>query len=135
MSESDRILASLEPIADQLTKKILDFIDSEWSAGKFPDRTSVLKHATELKGNENALIFFLKKHGTKHLLSFQITSQSGKFPWPILVTRKYIRSNGRAMLKSASDEVNRQKNATMPDQLKYDINISLERFLSKNTGI
>ena len=60
MSESDRILAALEPIAEQLTKKILDFIDAEWSAGKFPDRTSVLKHATELKGNENALIFFLK---------------------------------------------------------------------------
>ena len=134
MSESDRILANLEPIAEELTKKILDFIDSEWNQGKYPDRTSVLKHATELNGNENALIFFLKKHGAKHLLSFQISSQSGKFPWPILITRKYLRSNGRTMLKKASEEVNRQNSAAMPDQFKYDLSISLERFLSKALG-
>ena len=115
--------------AEATLKKICDILDSAWKEGVLPSRTYLLERMKEF--DESGLIQFLKKHARKEIYSFRVKHDKPEYVWPILISKHYIKRNGRALLNKAIKETDKQRSASMPNQEKFDINLAIEDFLSK----
>ncbi len=115
-------------VAEQL-QKITDCLDEAWNQGLMPNRTYLVEN---VKGfDESTLINFLKKHARKNVFSFRVKNESPKYQWPILISRNYIKRNGRSMLNKAIEDSDKQRKANMPNQEKFDVSSAIEEFLNK----
>ncbi len=115
--------------AEETLKKIVTELDKAWDEKLFPGRDLLLAKFPEF--TEDSLIFFLKKYGRKEILSFRISHDKPEYKWPILVTRRYIKVNGKKLLSKAMADADEQRSAMMPNQEKFDIATSLEDFLNR----
>lgn len=117
-------------------KRICDELNQAWDEKMLPNRAYLLERLPDF--DESSLIFFLKKHGRKEVFSFRIKHDKPEYIWPILITRSYIKKNGRNMLNQAIKDSDEQRNASMPNQEKFDVSTAIEDFLtrliSKNRG-
>ncbi len=111
-------------------KAIIDVLDAAWNAKLYPDREYVMAN---LKNGmtEDQFVMFLKKHSGKEIMSYTIKTKANKFKWPILISRSYIKKNGRRLLETAKKESDTERRSTTPDQDKFDIYASLEDFLTR----
>jgi len=125
--------------SDQLVKdpkvlkqleEITKILDEAWDFGHYPDRVYVLENL-DSSISEDELVNFIKKNGGKEIYSFMIRNQIEKFPFPILISREYLKKNGSALLRRAEKVLEEQKSAAIPDQLSYDIAVSLAEFLDR----
>lgn len=116
----------------QMLEKITSILDSAWESGTYPDR-EFLSASIGDAYTEEELLELMKKNFSKEILSFQIksASQSPKFKWPILVTRDYLKKNGKNLLQKTKKEYDKEKTAVVPDQDKFDLYSSLEEFLER----
>lgn len=115
--------------AEETLKKIVQDLDQAWERGEFPNREFLLQKFPEF--DEDTLILFLKKYGRKEIYSFRIKHDKPEYQWPILITRRYIKQNGRKMLSRAMSDADEQRSAMMPNQEKFDIATSIEDFLNR----
>lgn len=109
---------------------IQTILDSAWDSKLFPDREYVLANLNNGM-NEDQFVMFLKKHASKDVLSYMIKSKTNKYKWPILITRNYIRRNGKRLLELAKKESDNERRSATPDQDKFDVYSSLEDFLTR----
>ena len=109
--------------------RMIGILDEAWQRGELPNRESLLPHFPEL--DENLLIAFLKKHGRKDIFSYRIHHDKPEYQWPVLISKQYIRKNGRKLLEKAKAEADTQRKASMPNQEKFDIASALEDFLNR----
>ena len=109
---------------------VLDVLDHAWSQDELPDREYLL-HALGGDMDENTLINFLKKNAKKEIHSFMVRNQEEQYSFPILISRRFLKKNGKALLDKAKRIVDEQKNAGMPEQDKFDFYISFEDFLNR----
>ena len=114
---------------DETLAQMTCILDSAWAAGEFPNRTSLLQNFPEM--DENTLIHFLKRHAVKEILSFRVRYEKPEYQWPILISKNYLRKNGRAMLSKAKKDADTQRNATMPNQEKFEVATAIEDFLTR----
>ncbi|MCR9144641.1 MAG: hypothetical protein NXI24_20550 [bacterium] len=121
-------LKNEEDAKNQL-KKIVDIIDEAWSKNMHPNRTFLIEKLGNM--SEDELIMFLKKYGRKEVLSFRVRSEKEEYIWPILITRRYLRRNGKSLSNKITEQANKQRNAKMPDQEKFNVASSIEDFLGK----
>ncbi len=112
------------------TSQILNLIDQAWGAKLFPNRTLLLENISDFK-TENEILFFLKKHCSRHIYSFYISSDKPEFTWPILISRRYLQKNGAKLLDQVQKDADKQRQAIMPDQEKFNIAVAIEDFLLK----
>jgi hemerythrin superfamily protein len=105
-------------------------LDDYWSNRQYPDR-NILLYEMEGEINEEGLISFLKKFGKNEIFSFMVRNQEERYTFPILVTKRYLKKNGKDLMEKASTIINEQKDASMPDQDLFDFCISLDDFLKK----
>lgn len=117
--------------ADEVLRKVIDLLDSFWDKKELPNRTQVLEGVADFDNNEDTMIVFLKKYGRKQIYSFRVMRDDPKFVWPILVSRRYLQRHGKRLLREAVEESDRQRQAMMPDQEKFDVAIAIEDFLNK----
>lgn len=118
------------PETKEKLKKIQSYLNEAWDFGHYPDRNYLmekLEHAL----SEDELIRFIKKNAGKDIYSFMIRNQIEKYPFPILVTRDYLKKNGSRILADAERIIQEQKSRAMPEQLKYDTAVSLAEFLDR----
>ncbi|TGK41461.1 hypothetical protein [Leptospira andrefontaineae] len=109
---------------------VLDVIDHAWGQDELPDREYLLQ-ALGGDMDENTLINFLKKNAKKEIHSFMVRNQEEQYSFPILISRRFLKKNGKALLDKAKRIVDEQKNAGMPEQEKFDFYISFEDFLNR----
>lgn len=114
---------------DETLGKMTSLLDGAWSKGELPNRTFLLQHFPEL--DENMLIHFLKKHAVKEILSFRVRFDKPEYQWPILISKNYLRKNGRKMLSKAKADADAQRKATMPNQEKFEVATAIEDFLTR----
>ncbi len=114
----------------KMLSAVLDILDQAWSRDEFPDREYLLK-ALGADTDENTLINFLKKNAKKEIHSFMVRNQEEQYSFPILVTRRFLKKNGRGLLDKAKKIVDEQKGSGMPEQDKFDFYISFEDFLNR----
>ncbi|EMJ96712.1 hypothetical protein [Leptospira alstonii] len=119
-----------DPLNAKLLERILDILDDYWSNQQYPDR-NILLYEMDGEINEDGLINFLKKFGKNDIFSFMVRNQEDKYTFPILVTKRYLKKNGKGLMDKASAIIDEQKKASMPDQDLFDFCISLEAFLRK----
>ncbi|EPG66064.1 hypothetical protein [Leptospira wolffii] len=114
----------------KMLSSVLEILDHAWSRDEFPDRNYLLQ---ALGGDidENTLINFLKKNAKKEIHSFMVRNQEEQYSFPVLVTRRFLKKNGRALQEKAKRIVDDQKAADMPEQDKFDFYISFEDFLNR----
>ncbi len=117
--------------AEEVLRKVIDLLDAAWDRKELPNRTNVLDGVPEFEGNEDTMIFFLKKYGRKQIYSFRVMREDPKFLWPILISRRYIQRHGKRLLRESMDEADRQRKAMMPEQEKFDVATAIEDFLTK----
>ena len=116
--------------AKKITEKILEVLDRAWHSKMYPNRIYLLERVSEID-SENKLMFFMKKHCAHKVYSFFIKVDKPEYVWPIFITRRYLRRNGKKMLANIQKEIKKQKEAFMPDQERYDEIIHIEEFLEK----
>ena len=121
-------LKSEEEAKEQL-KRIVDILDDAWSKNTHPNRTFLIEKLGNM--NEDELIMFLKKYGRKEVLSFRVRSEKEDYIWPILISRRYLRRNGKSLYNKVQEQANIQRKARMPDQEKFNIASSIEDFLGR----
>lgn len=121
----------IEERAEEVLRKVIDLLDAAWDRKELPNRTNVLDGVPEFEGNEDAMIFFLKKYGRKQIYSFRVMRQDPKYLWPILISRRYIQRHGKRLLQESMEEADRQRKALMPEQEKFDVATAIEDFLTK----
>lgn len=111
-------------------KTILSILDEAWEFGFYPDRVYLMD---KLQGSlsEEELVRFLKKKGGKDVYSYMVRNQMEKYPFPILVTRQYLKKNGMKLQEDAESIMREQKAQSMPEQLKFDLAVSLVEFLDR----
>ncbi len=128
--EEKKISADEEQQIKEIQGLIIGILDSAWDAKLYPDREYVLAN---LKNgmNEDQLVMFLKKHAGKEILSYQIKTKANKFKWPVLISRNYIKKNGKRLLDFAKKESDKERSSPTPDQDKFDVYASLEDFLTR----
>ncbi len=114
---------------EETLAKMTALLDEAWLHGELPNRTFLLQNFPEL--DENMLIHFLKKHAVKEILSFRVRFEKPEYQWPILISKNYIRKNGRRMLDKAKKDADTQRNASMPNQEKFEVATAIEDFLSR----
>jgi hypothetical protein len=73
----------------------------------------------------------LKKKGGKDIYSYMVRNQPDKYIWPILITRNYLKKNGKKLLEKAEEVIQAQKTGAMREQMKYDLAVSLAEFLDR----
>ncbi|TGK01748.1 hypothetical protein EHQ53_14800 [Leptospira langatensis] len=133
-SENSPSRSAASPEQDAETKQmltsVLDILDHAWNGGEYPDR-NYLVQALGGSQDENTVINFLKKNAKKEIHSFMVRNQEEQYSFPVLVTRRFLKKNGRGLLDKAKKIVDEQKNAGMPEQEKFDFYISLEDFLNR----
>lgn len=127
-AEVNKKLEAEQDAKDRL-KKICDILDEAWSANKHPNRTDLVERLGDM--SEDDLIMFLKKYGRKEVLSFRVRSEKPEYVWPILVSRRYLRRNGKKLHGQVKDAADKQRQANMPDQEKFNIATSIEDFLGR----
>jgi hypothetical protein len=130
METSGKSESEDDPATKQNLKMILSYLDEAWDFGYYPDRDYLL---SKIDGSmtEDEMVHFLKKKGGKDVFSYMIRNQLDKHPFPILVSRQYIKKNGKKMLKDFEKIINEQKSKAMPEQLKFDQAVSLVEFLDR----
>ncbi|WCL47666.1 hypothetical protein [Leptospira sp. GIMC2001] len=111
-------------------EKILSAMDEAWDFGYYPDRNYLMD---KLEGSmeEDELISFMKKKGGKDIYSYQVRDQIEKYPFPILVSKQYLKKNGKRLLEKAIGIIEEQKAESMPNQEKFDLAVSLADFLER----
>ncbi|MCZ8237427.1 MAG: hypothetical protein O9346_07490 [Leptospiraceae bacterium] len=119
-----------DPATKEKLKSILSALDEAWDFGVYPDRTYVLDKVSSSM-TEDDLIFFLKKKGGKDIYSYMVRNQPDKYIWPILITRNYLKKNGKKLLEKAEEVIQAQKTGAMREQMKYDLAVSLAEFLDR----
>lgn len=105
-------------------------VDEAWESGVFPDREYLLKRFNGIL-EEDKLVMFMKKYGGKSLFSYQVRNQGGKYKWPVLITRSYLKKYGNSLLSKAKQEFEKQSKEQYPDQDKFDMAVSLLEFLER----
>lgn len=116
-------------LAEETLKNIIQILDRAWDDKMLPNRLYLLEQLGGME--ESDLVMFLKKWGRKDIFSFQIKHDKPEYQWPILITRRYIRQKGKAMLSKAMTEADEQRNAAMPNQEKFDVSTAIEDFLTR----
>ncbi len=139
--EKTREFIEKDEKVEMLLDKIINILDETWDKKELPNRLTLLEKLPELQNNEDYLIQFLKKNGKGKIFSFRIIPhdpnspkinlQDPKDQWPILISKKYIIKNANRLLKEAMDEEDKQRNALMPEQEKFDVATSIQNFLNK----
>lgn len=132
MTEEAKETLEAQKKADEELKAIIQFIDSRWKSGdikELPTRSDVLKQFPHY--DEDGLIQFLKKYGRKEIMSFRVPNDDPKFVWPILISKRYVKQNGRKLLKDSMALADEQRNAAMPNQYKFDVYTAIEDFLNR----
>ncbi len=110
-------------------QKVIDILDEAWQNKEYPNRNYLLSRMPEF-GSEDDMIYFLKKHGIGNLYSFFIKVNKPEFTLPILISRRYLRNEGKKLLIQTRSEIDKQRRVSqVPDQEKYDILTHVERFL------
>lgn len=127
--KADRI-RKLEEAKDKL-RSIVHCIDKAWENKQFPNRETVLNAVKKSYADEDDFILFLKKYGKKEIFSFRIPIEKPEYIWPILITRRFLKRNGRSLYNKYQSEALVQRKANMPDQEKYDIANAIEMFLGR----
>lgn len=120
----------VDPQNAKLLERVLDILDDYWSSRQYPDR-NILLYEMDGEIDEEGLINFLKKFGKNEIFSFMVRNQEERYTFPILVTRRYLKKNGRDLMEKSTSIINEQKDASMPDQDLFDFCISLDDFLKK----
>ncbi|MBW0435075.1 hypothetical protein HGB47_15790 [Leptospira yasudae] len=120
----------VDPQNAKLLERVLDILDDYWSSRQYPDR-NILLYEMDGEIDEEGLINFLKKFGKNEIFSFMVRNQEERYTFPILVTRRYLKKNGRDLMEKSSAIISEQKDASMPDQDLFDFCISLDDFLKK----
>jgi hypothetical protein len=120
----------LDPKEKESLDKIIRALDEAWEFGHYPDREYLLNKMENSFG-ESDLIQFLKKRAGKEIYSYLIRNQSEKYPFPILVSKQYLKKNGKKLKEKSEQIINEQKNQVFPDQFQFDLNISLVEFLDR----
>ncbi|MGJ4754722.1 hypothetical protein [Leptospira kmetyi] len=120
----------VDPQNAKLLERVLDILDDYWSSRQYPDR-NILLYEMDGEIDEEGLINFLKKFGKNEIFSFMVRNQEERYTFPILITRRYLKKNGRDLMEKSSSIINEQKDASMPDQDLFDFCISLDDFLKK----
>ncbi|EMY78520.1 hypothetical protein LEP1GSC060_3859 [Leptospira weilii serovar Ranarum str. ICFT] len=129
-SSSSSVPVPADPLNAKLLERIFDILDDYWSNQQYPDR-NILLYEMDGEIDEDGLVNFLKKFGKNDIFSFMVRNQEDKYTFPILVTKRYLKKNGRNLIDKASAIIDEQKKASMPDQDLFDFWISLEAFLRK----
>ncbi len=112
-------------------QKIVDVLDEAWRNKEYPNRVYLLRKMPEF-GNEDNMIYFLKKNGGGAIYSFFIKVDKPDFTWPILVSRRYIRRDGKKILAEVRRQMDEQRRALqIPNQEKYDVLVHMESFLER----
>jgi hypothetical protein len=130
----ETISAEEEKKLKEVFKSISSILDSAWDQKLFPDREYLLSRLEGIM-TEDEMINHLKKNFSKDVFSFQIKSKNEdnpKFKWPILITRNYLKRNGKKLLDLAKKNSDIERNEAAPDQEKFDLYSSLEDFLERN---
>ena len=117
--------------AEEDLRNIVEILDRAWKEGKFPNREYLLQQLDSERFDEDSLVLFLKKFGRKDILSFRIKHDKPEYVWPILISRRFLAQNGNKMLRKAMADADAQRNASMPNQEKFDVATSLEDFLNR----
>lgn len=120
----------LTPEQKQTLDRIIKILEEAWDFGVFPDRVYLREQLSE-EISEEELVQFIKKNAGKEIFSFMVRNQFEKYPFPILIPRKYIIKNGKKMIAQAEKIIQEQKNASIPNQMEYDKAISLVEFLER----
>ncbi|MCB1173096.1 MAG: hypothetical protein KDK39_06010 [Leptospiraceae bacterium] len=117
--------------AKERMRKVLHVLDEAWAAGTFPNRENVLRELKDTFEDENDLVMFLKKHGRKEIFSFRIPIEKPEYVWPVLVTRRYLKKNGKSLYNKYQEMADKQRKAEMPNQELFDIASAVELFLGR----
>lgn len=104
-------------------------LDHAWDKNMLPNRNFLIEKYPIF--NEETIINFLKKYGRTEILSFRIMHEKPEYLWPILISRRYVKAKGKAMLAKAKHDADEQRKAMMPNQEKFDIATALEDFLNR----
>jgi hypothetical protein len=60
-----------------------------------------------------------------------VRNQPEKYIWPILISRGYLKKNGKQLLEKAESFIQAQKAGALREQLKFDLAVSLAEFLDR----
>ncbi|MCE9598448.1 MAG: hypothetical protein K8S54_10810 [Spirochaetia bacterium] len=104
-------------------------LDHAWERNLLPNRNFLIEKFPTF--NEETIINFLKKYGRTEILSFRVPHDKPEYLWPILITRRYVKAKGKAMLSKAKHDADEQRTAMMPNQEKFDVATALEDFLTR----
>lgn len=115
----------------ELMSKILHELDAAWDSGDFPNREFLLKKLKKDFSKENELIMFLKKNAKKEIYSFKVSVEKPEFMWPILITRRYLKKQGKSLYNKYQEIADKQRKSDMPNQEAFDVANSVEIFLGK----
>ncbi len=127
--EKSKEKMELEEQARQNLDRISKILDEAWDRKELPNRTHVLEQLKDF--DEDSLVMFLKKHGRKEIYSFRVRNDDPKYVWPILISKKYIQRHGRRLYKEAIEAADKQRNASMPNQEKFDVATAQEDFFGR----
>ncbi len=127
--EKSKERMELDEQARQNIDRIGKILDEAWDRKELPNRTHVLEQLKDF--DEDSLVMFLKKHGRKEIYSFRIRNDDPKYVWPILISKKYIQRHGRRLYKESMDEADKQRQASMPNQEKFDVATAKEDFFGR----
>lgn len=138
LREEDTIPAQMPSFEEEkrlkeFLKSITSILDKAWDQKIQPDREYLMSQIGDTEMTEDELIMYLKKNFSKDILSFQVKSVAGstKYKWPILISRTYLKRNGKRLLDIAIRESDEERKGVTPDQDKFDFYSSLEDFLEK----
>lgn len=117
----------------EFLKNIIKILDNAWEQNLQPDREYLLSQLKDTGITEDELIMYLKKNFSKEILSFQVKSATGSsaYKWPILITKGYVKRNGKKLLQIAMKESDAERNSSAPNQARFDFYVSLEEFLQR----
>jgi len=115
--------------AEEILKLIINELDAAWDAKLLPTREYLLQKLPDFE--EDFLVMFLKKYARKEIFSFRIRNEKPEYVWPVLISRRYIKKNGKALFAKAVAEADEQRKANMPNQEKFDIATSIEDFFNR----
>ena len=121
---------SIDKEAKRVSERIIEVLDGAWHSKIYPNRMYLLERIPEID-SENNLIFFMKKHCSHKVYSFFIKIDKPEYVWPIFITRRYLRRNGKKMLANTQKELKVQRETLMPNQERYDELVFIEEFLER----
>ncbi len=111
-------------------QKVVDILDEAWRNKEYPNRIYLLSKMPEF-GNEDNMVYFLKKNGSGTVYSFFVKVDKPEFVWPILISQRYLRHDGKKTLIQIRSQMDQQSALGIPDQESYDILVHVESFLER----